>query len=514
MTISQALTSPPTAPSRTQAKAAFDANIEARLAWDATNTTELAAWAGQANALASAMNTIAAGTAYAIPYTFSTTTADADPGPGTLRLNQATQNTATVIRADVLGSDGSDWTAVLDSFDDSTSAAKGQILLVMLGDATKWIAFNVTSVASPSGYRNITAAVVASSSASPFAGGDALAMKFTRNGDKGETGLAGSTNLVRVARTSNTVIDVNNKGNLIDITGGAFTQTFDAAATLGDGWFGYIRNAGTGDITLDPNGAETIDGLASFIMYPGEARLIQCDGTALRSVVLQGFTKTFTSSGSFTKPPGYESFDGLLWGGGSSGQRSGSAATESSGGAGGGCGNFLIKASSVATTETVTIGAGGAAVTTVANGNVGGTTSFGSHISAFAYTTGGIAWRYGGSIVDQGISAGTPFGYEGGSAAGSSVADRTGVWGGGGTSGGALGASGSSVYGGAGGGSLSGSAVLRDAGTSKLGGNGGAASSASNGTAGSIPGGGGGATQTGAQSGAGGRGELIIRGVA
>lgn len=323
----------------------------------------------------------------------------------------------------------------------------------------------------------------------------------------------GSNSIVRVPRTSNTILALSNSSNLIDVTSGTFTQTFEAAATLASGWFCYIRNSGTGDITLDPSGAETIDGLTSFIMYPGEVRLIQCDGTALRSVVLHGFSKTFTASGTFTKPPGYDSFEGLIWSGGNSGQRTDSAVTESAGGGGGGCGNFSIKASSVATTETVTIGAGGAAVTAVANGNSGGTTSFGSHISAFAYTTGGIAWRYGGSIVDQLIAASAPsVGYEGASV-GSTTAIMSAVWGGAATQAGSAVPSGNSVYGGAAGGSLSSAAAVRAPGTSKLGGNGGAAASASNGVDGVAPGGGGGATQTGASSGAGARGELRIRGV-
>lgn len=97
-----------------------------------------------------------------------------------------------------------------------------------------------------------------------------------------------SATIIRVARTSNTILGLSNKGNLIDITSGTFTQTFEACTTLGSGWIVYIRNSGTGDITLDPNASETIDGLTSYVMYPGEVRLIQCDGTALRSVLLAG----------------------------------------------------------------------------------------------------------------------------------------------------------------------------------------------------------------------------------
>ena len=111
--------------------------------------------------------------------------------------------------------------------------------------------------------------------------------------------------VIRSTRTSNTILAAGDNQKLIDITSGTFTQTFTAAATLGSGWYCYIRNSGTGDITLDPDGTETIDGLTSYIMYPGEARLVQCDGVGFNSVVLNAFNRTFTSSGTFVKPPGY-----------------------------------------------------------------------------------------------------------------------------------------------------------------------------------------------------------------
>lgn len=130
----------------------------------------------------------AGGTAVSIPYTFSTTITVADPGAGTLRLNNATQNTATAILADLVDSAGSTQTDVLALFDDSTSIVKGFIRLVELGAATNWMLFTVASMTAPSGYRDIVVACVASSAASPFADGDSLLLEFARTGDKGDTG--------------------------------------------------------------------------------------------------------------------------------------------------------------------------------------------------------------------------------------------------------------------------------------------------------------------------------------
>jgi len=156
-----------------------------------THLAELNPMISQMNALAVSMDAVAAG-GTAIPYTFSTTTTDADPGAGLLRLGNATQNAATVIRSDLVGSDGTTWTDLIDSFDDSTSTVKGQIILMNAADATKWLVFNLSSIASPTGYKNITVENVASSAASPFADGDSLLFKFTRTGDKGDTGAAGA----------------------------------------------------------------------------------------------------------------------------------------------------------------------------------------------------------------------------------------------------------------------------------------------------------------------------------
>jgi len=309
-------------------------------------------------------------------------------------------------------------------------------------------------------------------------------------------------------RTSNTLLGAADRGYLVDITSGTFTQTFGATSALGVGWWLYLRNSGTGDITLDPNGAETIDGLTTFVMYPGEARLIQCDGTALRSVVIQPFCRTFNASGTFNKPPGYIQFGVRAWSGGGSGQKSGLISQSSTGGAGGGCGDFVILTSALGATETVTIGAGGAAQASTADGNRGGDTSLGSALTVYS----GSSYRTGGSISGTSTSAVRANGFEG-AGPNNTTNTASAVYGGSAPVflGGA--ASGNSLFGGAAGGSLDSSATLRAAGTSVYGGAGGAASSASSGTAGTQPGGGGGATQIGTASGAGADGAMRIWGL-
>lgn len=155
-----------------------------------------------------AMLSPAGGTAVSIPYTFSTTTTVADPGVGTLRLNQATQNTATAVLADLSDANSIDVTNVLALFDDSTSTVKGFLRIVKLGDATDWLLFSVSAMTTPAGYRNITVTNVASSAASPFADGDDILVEFARTGDKGETGdpAPNATQTEMEAATSSTTV--------------------------------------------------------------------------------------------------------------------------------------------------------------------------------------------------------------------------------------------------------------------------------------------------------------------
>lgn len=64
---------------------------------------------------------------------------------------------------------------------------------------------------------------------------------------------------------------------------GTWSLGFSAAATLTDGWYQRVVNSGSGTITLDPNGAETINGAATLTLDPGEDMLVVCDGAGLKA---------------------------------------------------------------------------------------------------------------------------------------------------------------------------------------------------------------------------------------
>jgi hypothetical protein len=96
---------------------------------------------------------------------------------------------------------------------------------------------------------------------------------------KGATGATGSMGVLTVVtRSSNTILGAGDSGRIIHASG-TYTQTIDAAATLGSGWWCIVKNTGTGLITLDPNGSETIDGVTTKILQPGETQYLSCNGT-------------------------------------------------------------------------------------------------------------------------------------------------------------------------------------------------------------------------------------------
>lgn len=63
---------------------------------------------------------------------------------------------------------------------------------------------------------------------------------------------------------------------------------FEAAATLGAKWWVIVKNIGTGDLTLNPDGSETINGLDDLVVKTGESLLVTSNGTGFRTFFLGG----------------------------------------------------------------------------------------------------------------------------------------------------------------------------------------------------------------------------------
>jgi hypothetical protein len=78
--------------------------------------------------------------------------------------------------------------------------------------------------------------------------------------------------------STNYTAGTSDRASALVWTGGAGTLAFDPAPSLGDDWFVNVRNSGTGDLTLNPNSSEVINGVSTLILAPGDSAIVVTDG--------------------------------------------------------------------------------------------------------------------------------------------------------------------------------------------------------------------------------------------
>lgn len=86
--------------------------------------------------------------------------------------------------------------------------------------------------------------------------------------------------MLRATKTGAYVVTTDDNGYLIDCTSGTFTVTLPAAATTGAGFNIRVINSGTGVVTVDGDGSETIDGRTTESLQQYQYLHLFCTGTA------------------------------------------------------------------------------------------------------------------------------------------------------------------------------------------------------------------------------------------
>ena len=125
-----------------------------------------------------------------LDYMFSDLTADADPGTGYVRFNNALIASTTEIYMSTLGRLSENFAAYIDTWDDSTSVVLGHLLIKSDVNAnTPFGIFTLNAVTSASGYRKLGVTYV---SGADFADDATLAIDFYPTGDLGATGPTGT----------------------------------------------------------------------------------------------------------------------------------------------------------------------------------------------------------------------------------------------------------------------------------------------------------------------------------
>ena len=189
-----------------------------------------------------------------IDYTWDTGTSAADPGSGKVRANNATLSSATAIYINETDRLGNNLATYIQTWDDSTTTAKGVLQIVDTATPANRAYFTVTGSVTDNGtYDTLTVTYL--SGVTSFSAGN-VALLFYRTGDKGADGagtgdVSSSSNftadnrLVRTDRptTDNknvqqsgiTVDDSNNVSGVGTLASGANTITAASSTALAVG---------------------------------------------------------------------------------------------------------------------------------------------------------------------------------------------------------------------------------------------------------------------------------------
>jgi hypothetical protein len=83
---------------------------------------------------------------------------------------------------------------------------------------------------------------------------------------------------------NNYTAGVADRAKMYNWTGAGGTLTLPSPPVVGDNWFMYLRNSGSGAVVATPPGTATIDGNISLSFQPGESAIVVSDGTNFHTI--------------------------------------------------------------------------------------------------------------------------------------------------------------------------------------------------------------------------------------
>lgn len=156
-------------------------------------------------------------------YTWDTGTSDADPGSGKLRINNASAASATKLYISETGANSETLSAVLATWDDSTSTTKGDLYIYKVGAPGTYVWFQITgSITDAGDYDKFDLTYVGANGS--LANGDNVSVLYIPRGSKGDTGATGAA-----GSTGASGVDAGLRFN------------FDSSTTMADPGSGDIR---------------------------------------------------------------------------------------------------------------------------------------------------------------------------------------------------------------------------------------------------------------------------------
>ena len=171
------------------------------VAGNSANVTTVAGISANVTTVAGIAANVSAVAAMATGWNFDSATTMADPGNGDLRMNNGTVSSVTAIAVDDLDAGGTDRSAFVVTWDDSSSTNKGT-LIITDGTSGAWAIFSVTGLTDNSGWTQLAVTYVAT--AGSFSNADKLYVTFTRTGDVLESASTTVSGKVELATTVET----------------------------------------------------------------------------------------------------------------------------------------------------------------------------------------------------------------------------------------------------------------------------------------------------------------------
>lgn len=94
--------------------------------------------------------------------------------------------------------------------------------------------------------------------------------------------------------STNTIVTDTYQNNVIECTA-ALTLSLEAAATSGEGFVFTVYNSSAGNVIIDPDGAEQINGATTLTVAAGRSVLVVCTGSAWSGLFLSAAVGTIAS---------------------------------------------------------------------------------------------------------------------------------------------------------------------------------------------------------------------------
>lgn len=174
-----------------------------------------------------------------LQYRFSASTVAADPTTGFLRLNQAVQNTATVIRLSETNSRLQNVATWLSVMQGSSTTPLGVVTLQHITDPGRFIRFNLTGMVDNGSYWDLTVTPVESSHPNPFSENDAgIVASYIAGVASGGVSLATGVAAIRGVSagtqllTSGTLSFANSNQVSWGLNAGTLTASFAALKSI------------------------------------------------------------------------------------------------------------------------------------------------------------------------------------------------------------------------------------------------------------------------------------------